>query len=223
MRSVDEYCTPRLAVIPRGWPPSPATDGGRRMSTHPPAPGRRSTCQCSTGHPARQLDLLDHGGHAAQTRAVAAAAARPRQPSRRDAIELYVAGCGPYGATRDEIAEALGMPIQSCLRARAGAAVRRAAARDRPDPAHAVRPAGRRAGFADGGERDMSEAPPCPSIRATAYPRMLASRTLFVCPDGPRLLTAIGTARGMLSVIVTKRRSSDAAAGHRTVSGRISP
>ena len=61
----------------------------------------------------RQLDLLDHGLHAGQTRAQAARDALPKQPRRRDAIELHVATCDRYGATRQEIADALQMPIQS--------------------------------------------------------------------------------------------------------------
>lgn len=60
-----------------------------------------------------QRDLFDYGQHAARTRAIAAADARPKQPRRRDAIELHVASCGRHGATRQEIADALSMLIQS--------------------------------------------------------------------------------------------------------------
>jgi hypothetical protein len=61
----------------------------------------------------QQPDLFDYGQHAARTRATAAADARPKQPRRRDAIELHVASCGQHGATRQEIADALSMLIQS--------------------------------------------------------------------------------------------------------------
>jgi len=62
---------------------------------------------------AAQLDLFDYGRHAAETRAIAAAAAIDNGPTRREQIAAYVAGCGRNGATRQEIADALALPIQS--------------------------------------------------------------------------------------------------------------
>ena len=62
---------------------------------------------------ATQLDLMDHGRYSHRTRAVAAASANRRTPTRRDEIELFVAGRGNHGATRQEIANALEIGIQS--------------------------------------------------------------------------------------------------------------
>ncbi|WP_144059498.1 hypothetical protein [Rhodopirellula sallentina] len=79
---------------------------GQRHDTPEPENGQ-------TLPPPRQLDLMDHGGHAARTRADAAASSLPKSQSRRDAIELHVAGCGADGATRWEIHVALAMPYSS--------------------------------------------------------------------------------------------------------------
>jgi hypothetical protein len=86
-------------------------------NTTPAASGQRhhttSTDNEQTQTTPRQLDLIDHGMHAAKTRAIAAASAMPKAKSRRDAIELHVAGCGVVGATRWEIHEALRIPYTS--------------------------------------------------------------------------------------------------------------
>lgn len=68
--------------------------------------------QTPTARPEQQ-SLLDYGQHAARTRAIAAASAMSKAPSRRDAIELHVAGCGRNGATRWELSEALSIPYTS--------------------------------------------------------------------------------------------------------------
>lgn len=59
-----------------------------------------------------QLDLLDWGRTAAETRAASARAAQPRQRERQERIFAHVAACAA-GATRSEISEAMGWPIQS--------------------------------------------------------------------------------------------------------------
>lgn len=56
--------------------------------------------------------LPPHHAHVETSRAAAEDAA-PRQPGRRARMAAYVASCGPYGATRDDIAAALELPIQS--------------------------------------------------------------------------------------------------------------
>lgn len=48
-----------------------------------------------------------------ETRAIAAASSLPSGPSRRERIAAHVASCGRYGATREDIAEALDLPIQT--------------------------------------------------------------------------------------------------------------
>ncbi|MCA9137860.1 MAG: hypothetical protein KDB00_13905 [Planctomycetales bacterium] len=63
--------------------------------------------------PASQPGLFDHGQHAKQTRAIAAASAMEKGPSRRDRIETFIRDRGPHGATRHEIADAMGWPVQS--------------------------------------------------------------------------------------------------------------
>jgi hypothetical protein len=60
---------------------------------------------------AQQLDLFTDGDPSKQTRRIAYASSLERGPSRRGAIELYVASCGRTGATRNECSEALGIPI----------------------------------------------------------------------------------------------------------------
>lgn len=60
-----------------------------------------------------QPDLFDHGQHARETRAIAAASALEKGPSRRDQIEAYLRERGELGATRHEIASAMGWPVQS--------------------------------------------------------------------------------------------------------------
>jgi hypothetical protein len=61
----------------------------------------------------RQLDLLDHGLNATQTRAIAAAASLTKAPTRRELIADYVHSQGTTGATRQQISDALDLPIQS--------------------------------------------------------------------------------------------------------------
>jgi hypothetical protein len=63
--------------------------------------------------PAEQLDLLDHGCHAGQTRAESARQAAPHGHARRDAMERHIVTAGSHGATRDELAIALDLPVQS--------------------------------------------------------------------------------------------------------------
>ncbi len=60
-----------------------------------------------------QADLLDHGGHAAATRAEAARKAGQRSPSIKARVIDRLAQCGVYGATREELASSLAIPIQS--------------------------------------------------------------------------------------------------------------
>lgn len=58
-----------------------------------------------------QPDLFDSGQHAKQTRAIAAASAIEKAPSRRDRIESFIRSRGPHGATRHEIAAAMDWPL----------------------------------------------------------------------------------------------------------------
>lgn len=80
--------------------PRPATQTDNTM-IHPHAPPATHS----------QSDLFDHGEQARQTRAIAAASATPKGPSRRDRIESYILSRGAHGATRHEIADAMGWPL----------------------------------------------------------------------------------------------------------------
>lgn len=60
-----------------------------------------------------QPDLFDSGQHAKQTRAIAAASAIEKAPSRRDRIESFIGSRGSHGATRHEIADAMDWPLSS--------------------------------------------------------------------------------------------------------------
>ncbi|WP_345688632.1 hypothetical protein [Novipirellula caenicola] len=63
--------------------------------------------------PPVQATMFDADEATRRTRQDAAENARPKQSSRRDAIELWVASKGDTGATRDEISIAFSLPIQS--------------------------------------------------------------------------------------------------------------
>ena len=60
-----------------------------------------------------QPSLFDHGQHARETRAIAAASAIEKGPSRRAQIEQFVTECGKHGATRHEVAAEFGWPLSS--------------------------------------------------------------------------------------------------------------
>jgi len=64
-----------------------------------------------------QLQLCDHGGAAARTRAAAARDAMRSARTRRDAVELAVASAGRDGMTRHEVADAIGCPVHGLCRA----------------------------------------------------------------------------------------------------------
>ncbi|WP_283435427.1 hypothetical protein [Neorhodopirellula lusitana] len=85
---------------------TPPAASGQRHDT-PPQPNGQTDSEPT------QLDLIDYGQHAAKTRAIAAASSIAKGPSRRDAIELHVAGCGDHGATRWEISQVLAIPYTS--------------------------------------------------------------------------------------------------------------
>jgi hypothetical protein len=57
--------------------------------------------------------LLGTNATERETRAIAAASSFPSGPSRRERIAAHVASCGRYGATREDIAEAFDLPIQT--------------------------------------------------------------------------------------------------------------
>jgi hypothetical protein len=60
-----------------------------------------------------QLDLLDAGQNGRQTKRLAYADSLPRLAPTKQRILAFVLSRGDTGATRDEIADRLGIPIQS--------------------------------------------------------------------------------------------------------------
>ncbi|QDV42941.1 hypothetical protein Enr13x_27930 [Stieleria neptunia] len=62
---------------------------------------------------ASQTPLFDHGQHAKATRAAAASAAKEKGPNRRLQILTLLRSRGTTGATRHEIADAMGWPLSS--------------------------------------------------------------------------------------------------------------
>lgn len=63
--------------------------------------------------PPVQLPLFGANATTRRTRAIAAASSLPSGPSRRELVARYVASCRHAGATREAIAEALELPIQT--------------------------------------------------------------------------------------------------------------
>ena len=60
-----------------------------------------------------QMSLFGADSATKETRAIAAASALPRGPSRREQVIAYVERCGTYGATLDEVSVYLGHPPHS--------------------------------------------------------------------------------------------------------------
>ena len=60
-----------------------------------------------------QNSLFDSGENAAETRASAYRAAKSKLAGRKLLVANYVLQCGELGATRDEVAAGVGLPIQS--------------------------------------------------------------------------------------------------------------
>lgn len=84
----------------------------RRRATTPPAD---ATPPPTDPPEPRSVQPTLFGPSAAtrKTRAIAAASSLATGPSRRELVARYVASCGDTGATRDAIAEALDLPIQT--------------------------------------------------------------------------------------------------------------
>ena len=60
-----------------------------------------------------QMTLFGADAASTKTRAITAANAIATGPSRRQQIVDHVGRCGGHGATRDEIAEAIGRPVHT--------------------------------------------------------------------------------------------------------------
>jgi hypothetical protein len=60
-----------------------------------------------------QMSLFGADSATKETRAIAAAAALPKGPGRREKVIEFVTKCGTHGATPDEMSARLGYPAQS--------------------------------------------------------------------------------------------------------------
>jgi len=88
-----------------------------RRQTSAPAAAPVSVDSRSTAGPLEpqpnQPCLFGANATERETRAIAAASSFASGPRRCDRIAAHVATCGNYGATREDIAEALDLPIQT--------------------------------------------------------------------------------------------------------------